>query len=309
MLCSIGHGEIPNLNFSFAPSCTYAEIPQYNYINPFSQIIINPFIHSNKQIIVPKKGQIKIIEGENDATNNTQEKNYKKIFDVSNCQTSHDTSSESVSHETHEQSIDNSANNNINFICEKDIIKFNGDKKLKKIHSIYHLKRKVCTKLQNQIKSDINKLIIDFNKSSSTIKIPFLYPCSKQFREDVKLDTLKTIKNLTMAKYINEDIQSAGRSLNIKNTKIVDLIVDIAEKNKDNIYIKKLYDFIFNTIVVDYYNDFLGSNSFKTCLEKDLNKYIDKLNSFKYPNEKIQIYKKIFKEKYEGIAKYLFYNN
>ena len=315
MLCSIGHGEIPNLNFYYAPSCQNLEILKLNNnlltpitICPFNQYLIKPQIQSHKQIITPKKGEIKIIKSENEEDKRKkEEKICKKIFDVSYCQSSHDTISEfnsHESHETHEQSIDN--NTNISFISENDITKFNNDKKLKKIHSTYHLKRKVSTKFQNHIKIFVNKLIMDFNRSNQNIKIPFLYPCSKAFREDVKIDTLKKIKYSTIGKYINEDIQCAGRSLNIKNAKIMDLVRDIAEKNEDNIYIKKLYDFLFKAIVVDYYNKFLGSNIFKTCLDKDLNKYIDKLNTFKYPQEKINIYKKIFKEKYEGIAKYLF---
>ena len=124
-------------------------------------------------------------------------------------------------HETHEQSIDNTVNN-ISFISENDITKFNNDKKLKKIHSAYHLKRKVSTKFKNKIKISVNKLIMEFNASNQLIKIPFLYPGSKAFREDVKIETLKKIKNLTIGGYINEDIQCAGRSLNIKNSKIVE---------------------------------------------------------------------------------------
>ena len=321
MLCSIGHGEIPNLNFYFAPSCHGLETIQLSNkvitpinICPFTHYLINPFIQHHKEIIIPKKGEIKIIKNENaDNKGGTgTEKIFKKIFDVSCCNSNHDTLSElnthesHETHETHEQSIDNTVNN-ISFISENDITKFNNDKKLKKIHSTYHLKRKVSTKFQNQIKIYVNKLIMEFNRSSQLVKIPFLYPCSKTFREDVKIETLKKIKNSTICNYINEDIQCAGRSLNIKNAKIMELIKDIADKNKDNQYIKKLYDFLFKVNVVDYYNEFLGSNNFKTCLDKDLNKYIEKLNSFNYPQEKINLYKKIFKEKYEGIAKYLFY--
>ena len=114
---------------------------------------------------------------------------------------------------------------------------------------------------------------------------------------------------MDISNYINEDIQIAGRSLNIKNVTIVNLIKDIAEKYEDNIYIKKLNNFLFKNIVIDYYNEFLESNSFRNCLEKDLQKYAEKLKSLNYPEDKIQLYKKIFKEKYEGIARYLFYNN
>ena len=53
----------------------------------------------------------------------------------------------------------------------------------------------------------------------------------------------------------------------------------------------------------------MESSNFKSCLEKDLQKYVEKLIALNYPEEKILLYKKIFKEKYEGIAKYLFYTD
>ena len=340
MLCSIGHGEIPNLNFWFAPSCQYTgKTPLSNQIlnkpgiyctfNPFisSQILINPFLHKSTQIIVPKKGEIKIIESDNkEHVNNTiktKEKNFKKLFEVSNCELAHDNISDSSIHDTHEthethdsheshETHDTSTHEHqieFNIINENDITKFNTDQKLKKIHSTYHLKRKVSTKFQNQIKIHANNLIMECNKNNPHVKIPFLYPCTKAFREDVKIDTFKKIKNCTIEKYINEDIQCAGRSLNIKNVKIIELIKDITEKYEDNIYIKRLNEFLFKTIVIDYYNEFLESNNFKSCLEKDLQKYMEKLNSLGYSEDKIHLYKKIFKEKYEGIAKYLYYTD
>ena len=55
---------------------------------------------------------------------------------------------------------------------------------------------------------------------------------------------------------------------NIKNAKILELIKDIYEKNNENIYIKKLNNFLYKTIVIDYYNDFLASNNFKSYLKK-----------------------------------------
>ena len=132
-----------------------------------------------------------------------------------------------------------------------------------------------------------------------------IYSCTKLFREDVKIDTFQKIKNYTIDKFINEDIQKEGRSLNTKNCKIIELIKDIAEKNDDNVYIRKLSDFLFKTIVIDYYNDFLASNNFKSYLKKDLHKYTMKLKSLNFSENKIQIYKIIYKQKYEGIAKYL----
>ena len=321
MLCSIGHGEIPNLNFYFAPSCRCIGTPINPQILKQQQIsfALNPYIfhkhfieqtvQKNTHILVPKIVNVKIIENENDEkennnNKNNKENNSKKLFEVSCCENNHDTFSDTSTHD-HDNSIDL----NFNFITENDITKFNNDQKLKKIHSTYHIKRKVSTKFQNNVKVQANNLIMECNKNNPNIKIPFFNPCTKIFREDVKIDTFKKIKNCTIDKYINEDIQSAGRSLNIKNAKIVDLIKDIAEKYDDNIYIKKLKNFLFKNIVIDYYNDFIESNNFRVCLEKDLKKYAEKLKSLNYPEDKIQLYKKIFKEKYEGIAKCLFDSN
>jgi len=342
MLCSIGHGEIPNLNFWLAPSCRLTEtvpldpqsLKQQNISSSFNPYLCNgiffiPYISTKSQILVPKKVDVKIIENNiekvEEKSKDYKEKNFKKLFEVSNCEVSHDTVSNLSTHDAHE-SHDLHEQNNIhdiqenvtyehehnidfNFITENDITKFNNDQKLKKIHSTYHLKRKVSTKFQNQVKIYANNLIMECNKNIPNLKIPFLFPCTKIFREDVKIDTFKKIKNLTIDKYINEDIQGAGRSLNIKNAKILELIKDIYEKNNENIYIKKLNNFLYKTIVIDYYNQFLESNNFKSCLERDLEKYVEKLKTLKYSEDKISLYKKIFKEKYDGIARYLFYNN
>ena len=334
MLCSIGHGEIPNLNFRLAPSCSHiGTIPsdpqllkQQNIshlFNPYlgNKILFPSYFPTKSKILVPKKVEVKIIENNIEEVvekkKDNKEKNFKKLFEVSNCEISHDTVSNLSTHDSHDihDLPDINATHehehyfDLNFITENDITKFNNDQKLKKIHSTYHLKRKVSTKFQNQVKIYANNLIMECNKNISNLKIQFLFPCTKIFREDVKIDTFKKIKNLTIDKYINEDIQGAGRSLNIKNAKILELIKDIYEKNNENVYIKKLNNFLFKTIVFDYYNEFLESNNFKSCLEKDLEKYVEKLKALKYSEDKISLYKKIFKEKYEGIARYLFYNN
>ena len=83
--------------------------------------------------------------------------------------------------------------------------------------SIYHLKRKITTKLQTDIRNIINGYITRINMKNKDFKLPFLLPNSKLFREDVKNDTLKKIKSITISKYVCEDIQIAGRSLNIHN--------------------------------------------------------------------------------------------
>ena len=323
MLCSIGHGEIPNLNFWFAPSLrnigivplNHQLLKQQNISFPFHQyscnkLCLKPDFPINSQILVPKKVDIKIIEKEendeiDEKNKNNKEKKIKKLFEVSNSDSNHDTVSEISTNIPHDHGQVRCFE--LNIITENDITRFNNDQKLKRIHSTYHLKRKVSTKFQNQVKIHANNLIKECNKNVPNLNIPFLFPFSKIFREDVKIDTFQKIKNCTIDKYIKEDIQSAGRSLNIKNSKIIELIKDIFEKNEDNIYIKKLNDFLFKTIVLDYYNEFLENNSFKSCLEKDLEKYIEKMKSLNYSEDKISLYKKIFKEKYEGIARYLFY--
>ena len=325
MLCSIGHGEIPNLNFWFAPSCRFIGALPLNHqilkqqnrtsfaFSPFinNKLFATPFLPRKSQIILPKTVDVKIIESDTtEAKENikiNKEKNCKKLFEISSCETNHDTISDESTHD-HDHFLENSVD--LNFITENDITRFNNDQNLKKIHSTYHLKRKVSTKFQNQVKVQANNLIMECNKYLPQVKIPFLSPFTKVFREDVKIDTFKRIKNCTIDKYINEDIQSAGRSLNIKNSKVIELIKDIIEKYEDNNdHIKKLKKFFFKTVVIDYYNEFLESNNFISYLEKDLQKYSEKLKSLNYSEEKIQLYKKIFKEKYEGIAKYLFYSD
>ena len=306
MLCSIGHGEFPDLNFRLAPSCNLSGKTSILFMNKPLKLPSTPYafkpvfffenIHTTPQYLVPKKGDITIIENNIDVFDVL--KNNKKLFEVSN-DIKHDNYSDTS---THDHSLDFS----FNFITENDITKFNNDEKLKKIHSTYHLKRKVSTKLQNQLRNCVNNLIEKCNKILNNENIPFLSPFSKMFREDVKIDSFKKIKNSTLDKYFQEDIQVAGRSLNIKNSKVIELIKDIYEKYKENDIIKKLNDFIFNNIVIDYYNEFLESSDFKSCMEKDIQKYVDKLYSLDYSEDKIQMYKKIFKEKYEGIAKSLF---
>ena len=308
ILCSIGHGEFPDLNFRLAPSCHIKGSPSPSILllnKPLKQETQNAFkplfffenVLAGPQSFVPKKGEIKILQNNTEAVEDfSKDKNSKIIFEVSS-EVSHDTYSDTSTQHSVE----------FNFITENDITKFNNDEKLKKIHSTYHLKRKVSSKLQNQVRNHTNNLIDKCNKElNNNVKIPYIVPFSKIFREDVKIDSFKKIKNSTIDKYLIEDIQCAGRSLNIKNSNIIELIKDIKEKHGENEHVKKLYNFVFKNIVNDYYNEFLESNDFKNCMEKDIQKYIEKLNSLDYPEEKVQIYKKIFKEKYEGIAKCLF---
>jgi chaperonin GroEL (HSP60 family) len=192
-------------------------------------------------------------------------------------------------------------------ITYKIITEFNTNPKLKKIHSTYHLKRKVTTKFQNDIKNTLNHLISSLNMINKNFKLPFVAPNSKNFREDVKIESLKTYKHLTIAKYISEDVNNAERSLNMANVALISKINDLKENEDTNCEIKQIYDLLNNTCVVDYYNEFLNSERFKKCFEKDIEKYVEKLEGIGgLSKERKDIYKIIFKEKYEGIAKSYF---
>ena len=192
-------------------------------------------------------------------------------------------------------------------ITYKIITEFNTNPKLKKIHSTYHLKRKVTTKFQNDIKNTLNHLISSLNMINKNFKLPFVAPNSKNFREDVKIESLKNYKHLTIAKYISEDVNNAERSLNMANVALISKINDLKENEDTNCEIKQIYDLLNNTCVVDYYNEFLNSERFKKCFEKDIEKYVEKLEGIGgLSKERKYIYKIIFKEKYEGIAKSYF---
>ena len=192
-------------------------------------------------------------------------------------------------------------------ITYKIITEFNTNPKLKKIHSTYHLKRKVTTKFQNDIKNTLNHLISSLNMINKNFKLPFVAPNSKNFREDVKIESLKNYKHLTIAKYISEDVNNAERSLNMANVALISKINDLKENEDTNCEIKQIYDLLNNTCVVDYYNEFLNSERFKKCFEKDIEKYVEKLEGIGgLSKERKDIYKIIFKEKYEGIAKSYF---
>jgi len=312
MLYSSPHNVFSDLNYFFAPFCIpkliesdknkncNAERRQnsnINYGNILSHqnncinypIWPNPFM----TILKPKTVKIKIVNNDIDSkvVNHDKEEKNKNIFLVLN---NHD-----LNDSTLEYSIDNIS------LTNGEITKFNTDPKLKKIHSIYHLKRKISTKLQNDIRNTINFYISQFNMKNKNVKIPFLIPNSKLFREDVKNDSLKKIKSITISKYISEDIQIAGRSLNIHNLNVSQ---KIEEKylNFNDSEMSKLYKLMFNTLVYDYYEAFLNSERFKKCFEKDLAKYSEKLKNLNYSLEKSELYKRIFKEKYEGIAKCYF---
>ena len=310
MLYSNTNGAYPDLNFFFAPFCipninkTIINFPinslQFNsnqFYNNFTSFFPNQ--NFNNQNFIPKKSKVQIIK-KNDSNENSNENKTKskKLFSINNI--------------FNEESTNEFSFDNISVITNDEITKFNTDAKLKKIHSTYHLKRKFTTKLQNDIKDNLNKLIAEINMNIKSNKIPFVSPNSKQFREDIKIESLKKNKNLTIGKYISEDIQNAERSLNLNNNfKVVQKIEKIYENFNnfdDNVFqiVKKLYFLINKTIVFDYYENFLKSERFKKCFEKDLMKYHNKLKNLKFSKEKIDLYCEIFKEKYEGIAKSYF---
>ncbi len=312
MLYSSPHNVFSDLNYFFAPFCIPKVIESdknkncnaerrlnsninYNHIvtqenNSFTYPIWpNPFLN----YLQPKTVKIKIVNNDIDSkvVNHDKEEKNKNIFLVLN---NHD-----LNDSTLEYSIDNIS------LTNGEITKFNTDPKLKKIHSIYHLKRKISTKLQNDIRNTINFYISQFNMKNKNVKIPFLIPNSKLFREDVKNDSLKKIKSITISKYVCEDIQIAGRSLNINNLNVSQKIEEKYLNFNDSDMVK-LYNLMFKTLVYDYYEAFLNSERFKKCFEKDLAKYSEKLKNLNYSLEKSELYKRIFKEKYEDIAKYFF---
>jgi hypothetical protein len=349
MLYSNTNGAYPDLNFFFAPFCipntnnknTILNFPN-NYINSF-QLNSNPSIipfynnynstnfwpnqfnfnnnNNSNQNFIPKIAKVQIIKKNNENNNNfiqnenNNNKNIKnkfnqkskKLFSISSSLNNNNNNINNIEESTNEFSIDN-----ISIITNDEITKFNTDSKLKKIHSTYHLKRKFTTKLQNDVKDNLNKLIAEINMNMKLKnKLPFISPNSKQFREDIKIESLKKNKNLTIGKYISEEVQNAERSLNNNNNyKVIQKIEKMYENynNDDDNFeiIKKLYFSINKTIVFDYYEQFLKSERFKKCFEKDLMKYHNKIKNLKFSKEKIDLYCEIFKEKYEGIAKSYF---
>ena len=162
MLYSSPHNVFPDLNYFFAPFCIPQIIGRKNNKNCNAERGENIMEETNRQyslwpnqfmtILHPKTVKIRIVNNENDVENYPQSKGVnhekeelpksKRIFLIS---TNHDDS-------TLENSFDNIS------ISNGEITKFNTDPKLKKIHSIYHLKRKISTKLQNDIRNIIKRI-------------------------------------------------------------------------------------------------------------------------------------------------------
>ena len=183
MLYSSPHNVYPDLNYFFAPFCIPEIIQRQKNQNCNAERNPNlnitfPIYNENNMtqypiwpnqimtILHPKTVKIKIINNEKEVEQSPQSKGVshdkeelsksKRIFLVS---TNHD-----LNDSTLEYSIDN-----ISPISNGEITKFNTDPKLKKIHSIYHLKRKISTKLQNDIRNTINEYISKINLKKKRI--------------------------------------------------------------------------------------------------------------------------------------------
>ena len=76
ILCSIGHGEFPDLNFRLAPSCHIKGKQSILLMNKplklsdttkaFKPVYFFENIMAGPQSIIPKKGEIKILQNNND---------------------------------------------------------------------------------------------------------------------------------------------------------------------------------------------------------------------------------------------------
>lgn len=284
MIYSYPNNCFPDLNYFLAPSCSlYTYKEQSYYLLPTDlfqprtvkiQVLCKEdykVSSANNFQIIPEK-----VEEEQEDTDHTAQKS-KELFSIEKSTTP--------------------------IISDHSITEFNTNKKLKKIHSTYHLKRKISTKLQNDIKVMLNCLIEQSNMKNS-FKLPFVSPNTKEFREDVKIQSLKMFSQLTIGEYICENV-NAGRSLNKLNIALLEK-VSLSYKISPCDSIKKLYQLLNKTFVKDYYEMFIKSQRFQKCYQKDIKKYETKLNQLKFSEEIKKKYQKIFGEKYSGIAKSYF---
>jgi hypothetical protein len=192
-----------------------------------------------------------------------------------------------------------SKNENLD-VNSKIVIEFNNHPLLKKINSSYHLRRKISTKLQKDIKNLINSLIREFGRNKC---LPYMTSNSKKFRENVKIDTLKCYGELTIEKYICEEGLDKDNPNQLNNKTVIENIEKLYMSEEKNETIKKLYHLIKSTLVKDYFHEFLNSNRYKRSKEKDLEKYQMKLNNiFKNSEEKKIQFLKIYSMKYDDIA-------
>jgi len=195
------------------------------------------------------------------------------------------------------------------------LTEFNNFSKLKKINSSYHIKRKISTKLQNDIKSYVNNLISSINQELKC-SLPLVTCNSKEFRENVKNEFVRSYGDQPISKYISEDVivvrknpTKAGRVTN--NKFLLQKIENLLEsKDKSCKNLKILVSFLNNTLVKDFYAEFLNSPRYSKCLEKDLEKYAKKISSksinLNFSEEKKSIFTQIYRTKYDGVAKSFF---
>ena len=291
MICS-------DLNFQEAPSCT----PKNDKIQPaFNPIPLSAYIHEQFH---PRKVEIKVVQNifkEEDSNEIKKDSTEDISFTYE-----HDPCPGPKSLFVVSKSSGEATQKIFHHYSDQEITEFNTNPKLKKIHSTYHLKRKFTTKFQNDIKNTLNKLISTINMKNSEFKLPFVAQNTKGFREDVKIESLHKIKDLTIAKYIAEDTQVAGRSLNWDNYSLNEKVSQLYSSQGDNQLIKELYDLLNNKVIYDYYSEFIISSRYKKCFEKDLQKYKEKLNELNFSKSKADIYIGIFREKYTGISKNYF---
>lgn len=331
MLYTMPHNVFPDLNYFSAPFCMPNPYLMQT-INPPAKIQTPPmsssslpFFVDNPYFLYQRKVSTQVVNADDKAkelltlsvlnfqilpqkektVSNSPPMKPKDLFCVSSSSSSTSPKSTKSSHSfdfVKIEPLEKQEKIHCPTITSKVITEFNTNQKLKKIHSTYHLKRKVTTKFQNDIKNYLNKLIAALNMNNMGYKLPFVSPNSKNFREDVKIESLKKYRDITIGKYISEDVNNAGRSLNMDNIALIEKIEKIYENDPTNELIKQIYFLLTRTIVSDYYDKFLHSERFKNCFEKDIEKYCEKLSALQFSEEKKEIYKKIFKEKYEGIA-------
>ena len=331
MLYTMPHNVFPDLNYFPAPFCMPNPYLMQT-INPPTKIQIPlmpssslPFFVDNPYFLCPRKAKTQVVNADDKAkqlitlsvsnfqilpqkektVSNSPPMKPKDLFCVSSSSSSTSPKSTKSSHSfdfVKIEPLEKQEKHHCPIITSKVITEFNTNQKLKKIHSTYHLKRKVTTKFQNDIKNYLNKMIAALNMNNMGYKLPFVSPNSKNFREDVKIESLKKYRDIAIGKYISEDVNNAGRSLNMDNIALIEKIEKIYENDPKNELVKQIYFLLTRTIVSDYYDNFLHSERFKNCFEKDIEKYCEKLSALQFSEEKKEIYKKIFKEKYEGIA-------
>jgi hypothetical protein len=186
---------------------------------------------------------------------------------------------------------------------------FNNHPKLKKINSSYHLKRKISTKLQNDLKDSINSLLVQIN-AELNLKLPLMTHNSKEFRENVKNEFLKLYGNQTVAKYVCEDVlveRKQPTSVGLENNKkLIAKIEELYLIYSECSPLKKLFTLFHKTLVKDFYAQFLNSSRYTKCEEKDIMKYAQKLDSIEFSRETKKIFSEIYALKYDGIAKSYF---